>query len=124
MIVDAVKVSRNIHVRHPFRQPNLSRLRLFQEAANLIGIPLAKLIYGETGVLLMRSKMNNFHYQLAQACGLTIDFVALGHIRCCRYPHRDMPESYGERALSIPYRVIPVFGNPTFNHGATTAIFS
>src|SRR5262249_11825966 len=103
---------------------NLSRPYLFKEAANLIGIPLAKIISGKTGVLLMRSKMNNFHYQLAQAYRLSIDFVALVHIRCCRWPHRDRPKAYGERALSIPNIVIPVSGNTTFNRGATTAIFS
>jgi hypothetical protein len=56
-------------------------------SAGEIGISLAKIFSGETIALFMRSKMNDFHYQLAQAGGLSIDFVAFGHIRCCRWPH-------------------------------------
>ena len=52
--------------------------------AKEIGISLAVIISEETSALIMRSKMNNFHYQLAQAIELSIEFVESGHIRCCR----------------------------------------
>jgi hypothetical protein len=55
--------------------------------AKEIGISLAEIISGETSALFMRSKMNNFHYKLAQAGRLSMDFVAFGYIRCCRWPH-------------------------------------
>ena len=52
--------------------------------AKEIGISLAEIISEETSALLMRSKMNDFRYRLAQEGELKIDFVDSGHIRCCR----------------------------------------
>jgi hypothetical protein len=52
--------------------------------AKKIGISIAKIISEETSVMLMRSKMNDFHNQLAQEGELRIDFVDYGHNRCCR----------------------------------------
>jgi hypothetical protein len=52
--------------------------------AKEIGISLAQIISEETSALIMRSKMNDFHYQWAQEGELNVDFVDSGHIRCCR----------------------------------------
>jgi hypothetical protein len=49
-----------------------------------IGISLAEVISEETSALIMRSKMNDFRYQLARESELRIDFVDSGYIRCCR----------------------------------------
>jgi len=62
--------------------------------------------------------MNDFHYQLAQVGRLSIDFVASGHIQCCRYPHRNRPKAHGGRVPAIPYVIMPVFGSSAFNLGA------
>jgi hypothetical protein len=70
----------------------------------------------------MRSKMNDFHYQLAQAGGLSIDFVAFGRIRCCRWPHRNRPKARGGRALATQYVNDSSFRRRKFNRGAITAI--
>ena len=59
----------------------------------------------------MRSKMNGFHYQLAQAGGFSIDFVAFGRNRCCKWPHRNRPKARGGRALATHMLMIPIFGN-------------
>jgi hypothetical protein len=67
------------------------------------GISLAKIISDETSLLLMRSKMNGFHYKLALSNGFSIDFVEFGHIRCCRCPHRIGLKAQRARALTIPY---------------------
>jgi hypothetical protein len=49
-----------------------------------IGISLAEIISEETSALLLRSKMNDFHYKVAQEGELNVEFVDSGHIRCCR----------------------------------------
>ena len=49
---------------------------------------------------------------------MSIGFVAFGHIQCCRWPHRNRPKARGARVLAIPYVMISVFGNTTFNPGA------
>ena len=50
---------------------------------------------------LMRSEINNFDYQLEQAGGLSIVFVAFRHIHCCVWPHQNKTKAYIAQALTI-----------------------
>jgi hypothetical protein len=60
----------------------------------------------------MRSEINNFYYQLAQVCELSIVFVAFRHIQCCRWPHQNRTKAHGARALTRQrFSIMPVFGN-------------
>src|SRR5262245_15360581 len=49
----------------------------------------------------MRSEINNFDYQLEQAGGLSIVFVAFRHIHCCVWPHQNKTKAYIAQALTI-----------------------
>jgi hypothetical protein len=60
----------------------------------------------------MRSEINNFDYQLEQAGGLSIVFVAFRHIHCCVWPHQNKTKAHIARALTIQsFSMTPVFVN-------------
>jgi hypothetical protein len=75
----------------------------------------------------MRSEMNNFYYQLAQAGVLSIVFVAFRYILRCRWPHQNGTKSHGSRALTIQYfsmmlnfsSAMPVFVNTAIGRVST-----